>query len=176
MRIEIGSDCTIRDEVGKRVAACRLCDKPIPKGERRIIVYYRITGGYQTRSNGSRFNQYVQRFHPQCMAEAMLDGEALHFNRCFDCHDPIEGRIINFASRWGTSWGNSPLCSRCATSPRWKFCTSCSTFVPVHSASPLIEDGVVTNRWCCDRCATNLEVLTVKVRKGIRRINENRQA
>jgi len=175
--IQIGSDCTIRDEIGKRVAACQMCDRPIPKGERRIVVYYRLSGGYQTRLNGSRFNQCIKRFHPECLTSAIMAGEEPHTNRCFDCQEPIEGRVLNFATRWSSSsWGNAPLCSRCATSPRWKFCHSCSTYVPVHSASQLIEEGVVTQRWCCDRCARNLEVLTVKMRKSIRRINENRQA
>lgn len=170
-RLEIGNKCVIQEEYGKRAATCRLCDKMIPKDVRRIVIrYYLDTPG--TRLNGSKFSEHAKRFHPVCLAN-FIEGVDMRTDVCIDCHVPIPGRVTHFASNHRkVSWYlNSALCRDCASSARWKFCTVCETHVPIHFASQVIEYGTITQRWCCDRCSDNNdEILTVKARKRLRRI------
>lgn len=165
MRIQVGQNCVIHSEVGKRVAKCHVCNQGIPKGTTRITIT-NFMGKWQKRSNGSRYNTFVKRFHPECLVREIQGGDdrgsAL---KCFQCQQPV---LLPMNFTGGHTGG--PLCSSCTSSGRWKFCNHCSHYWPTYQTSPGVIDGKPSGKFFCDQCSSNISVLTVKKQKQLRRI------
>lgn len=143
-------------EKAKRTTDCRICKTPIKVGRKRVRLVVSRMNPYELRNGGKIFKS-VWFAHVTCMKGVFGPNSSSNQNACIGCGEPALHKskpngistsyaIISFSSSYGK------LCQKCAESPRWTRCETCTAFAATrHVQSVQSDDGESTQkvcRWC----------------------------
>lgn len=149
-----------------RISSCQLCSMPILAGTNRVTLFGNLRNPVKQHHGGSIFKKRWF-FHPECLKQWIGEDYPSPYT-CCDCGIALEVPAGNIHVRRGAF---RYLCVTCVRLDRWRHCNICKSYAHRHEASPIIQEGIVTDWFCCDRCEEHEGVWTVKARKRARRTN-----
>jgi len=157
-------------DICKRISQCVLCQTGITKGSRRVVLQQHLKTPFVPKP-GSKFKGMIFKrkvfFHPQCLSDYLTADDFNRQDSCYECGVQVHTRVnFTMAKKHGA---HKPLCPDCVRSERWRYCRSCTLYTPRYSASEIIDETIPSGHFCCDWCQEENDILTVKVRKRLRR-------
>lgn len=163
-------DSEIRFERTARICTCTLCPIPITRDEWRLTIVHRNSGEPPAGPRGGRIFKRKLFFHPQCLTDWICNaqGNISTVRRCYDCGDS-HSREAHYGTIALARGATQSICTKCMSSGRWQFCDCCHHYRQKYHTSPLLIDGVPSERLICDWCADRTDTLTVKEAKRLRR-------
>lgn len=162
-----GSPVEMYRDICKRTCMCRICEDKIELNTRRVVIWVGNLGGPITPMHG-KGKIFARKFffHPQCWSDYGLNGRPERKKECVDCGGPVQFgtfRVYRGRGRYGE------ICVECSRKKHWRYCHNCEIWWPRYEASELIESGFRVDRFACDNCVEEGDLLTVKVQKRLKK-------
>lgn len=150
-----------------RISSCQLCTLPIQTGARRVALTTSLRAPIEQRA-GKMFKKRWF-FHTHCLSQWIGSDDYDTPFQCCDCG-------VKLSTPAGSIWAGRRgslryLCETCVRTPRWRYCQRCTHYAHRYESSEIINEGIRTDYFCCDRCQEQDGIWTVKAQKRAKRNN-----